>query len=98
MQLLTFPGCPNAEPTRAALREALRRLALPLEVEEIDLTAPGTPAELRGWSSPTILVDGADLEGQGRTGEAQSCRLYGGRGGAPSVEQIERRLAARLGG
>jgi copper chaperone CopZ len=96
VQLLTFPGCPNAEPTRAAMRAAMQRLSLPLTIEEIDLTAPSTPEPLRGWSSPTILVDGADLEGQPRPGDGSACRLYGGRGGAPPVDEIERRLRARL--
>lgn len=96
VKLLTFPGCPNAEPTRQVLREAMQRLSLPPTIEEIDLTAPSTLETLRGWSSPTILVDGVDLEGQAMTGEGSACRLYGGRRGAPPVDEIERRLGARL--
>lgn len=59
-------------------------------VEEIDVESPDAPDFARGWGSPTILIDGADVIGAVRsTGSA--CRLYAE--GAPSVELIRARLA-----
>ncbi len=90
VQLLSFPGCPNADAARQALRRALAAAELPPGIEEVDVTAPGTPAELRDWGSPTILVDGRDVAGSGPTGP--SCRLYddakGGTRGVPPDEMI----------
>lgn len=94
IQLLSFPGCPTAGPTRAALVEAMGRAGVSVPIEEIDTTAATTPEYLRGWASPTVLIDGVDLEGR-RGPDGGGCRLYGGRGAPPSVELIERRLRER---
>lgn len=71
VQLLYFPGCPNVD----GARDALRRLVAPrTAIEEIDTTAPNTPAHLRAWGSPTILIDGVDVAGGQPSGSC--CRLY----------------------
>lgn len=76
VQLLFFPGCPNADGARAALRRCLADTGLPAAIEEIDVTAASTPAHLRDWGSPTILIEGVDVGGQVAPTGA-SCRLYG---------------------
>lgn len=91
IQLLYFDGCPNVEPARAALREALGAEGLDEPIDEIDLQAADAPAWARGWGSPTIMIDGAELTGAQRS-DGSSCRLYPG--GAPSVAQIRRRLTS----
>jgi len=75
VQLLYFPGCPNADAARAALRRSLDALRLRVPIEEIDVTAGDGPQHLRDWGSPTILVDGVDVGGQ-RASTGASCRLY----------------------
>lgn len=94
VQLLSFPGCPNAVAAREALLRALVATGLPDRIEEVDVTAPGTPEPLRVWGSPTILVDGQDVAGAEPTGP--SCRLYDGaadgRRGVPPEQQIRRAL------
>jgi copper chaperone CopZ len=97
IQLLYFPGCPNVDAARAALREALLgdgTQTEDAEVEEIDVSSPAAPSWARAWGSPTILVDDVDVAG-GLAGGATSCRLYAG--GAPSVAQIERHLGRGRG-
>lgn len=95
VQLLTFPGCPSAEGAREALRRSLSAAGLPLRFEDIDLTAASTPARLRAWGSPTILVDGRDLAGADP--EGPGCRLYDGatgvRQGIPPDELIRNALS-----
>ena len=90
IQLLHFPDCPNAEPARAALREALRQENVTEDVEDIDTSRADAPAWATGWGSPTILIDGRDLGGEGPGGAEASCRLY--KEGAPTVDEIRRRL------
>ena len=92
VQLLSFPGCPHADAAREALRRALAAAALPVNFEEIDVSAADTPEQLRRWGSPTILVDGVDLAGEAPTG--LSCRLYANdtQPGVPSDETIRRAL------
>ena len=86
IQLLTFEGCPLADAAREQLEAALAEVGID-DYEEIDLQAPGTPESLRGWGSPTILVDGADITGQPK-GESLSCRVYGGPDGVLSAADI----------
>ena len=74
VQLLTFPGCPNAGAARDVLRLALESSGIRAIVEEVDTTAPDAPEELRGWGSPTILVNGRDVVNESPGGA--SCRLY----------------------
>lgn len=94
VQLLSFPGCPNADAARDALRRALVAAGLPPHFEDVDVTAAGTPERLRSWGSPTILVDGCDVAGADPTGP--SCRLYDGAPegvrGVPSDELIRTAL------
>ncbi len=91
IQLLHFEGCPNVERARAALRDAIAAERIDQPVDEIDVEAPDAPESLRGWGSPTILVDGIDVTGAARS-TGSSCRLYAD--GAPSVDQIRAALVA----
>ena len=92
VQLLFIPGCPSIDAARDALRRVLVMAGLPPSFEEVDVTAPKTAEPLRGWGSPTILVNGVDVAGESPAGFA--CRLYeGGKlGGVPSDEMIRRAL------
>ncbi len=92
IQLIHFEGCPNVEAARETLRDVLGRHRLAVPIEEVCTSAP---AELRGWGSPTILVDGADVGGEAAPGGA-SCRLYrdpaGRLRGSPPASLIEAAL------
>ena len=95
VQLLTFPGCPNAERARVALREAVAEEHVRGDIEEIDVSRDDAPPWSKGWGSPTILIDGADVAGEARASGEASCRLY--KDGSPSVEQIRDRIRAARG-
>jgi len=72
--LVFQPGCPNAEPARAALDRALASVGLSAEIEKVQAYGPTSPDSLRRWGSPTILIDGVDVAGGRPTGPA--CRVY----------------------
>ena len=86
IQLLTFEGCPLAGAARVGLEAALADCGMK-EYEEIDILDPETPDELRGWGSPTILVNGADITGRPK-GNNVSCRVYPGPEGVPDRSEI----------
>ncbi len=86
VQFLAFDGCPLADAARAALEQALSNCAMS-SYEEIDILDPGSPKELRGWGSPTILVNGIDASGQVK-GDSVSCRVYPGPNGVPDRRAI----------
>ena len=93
IQLIYSPDCPNVAAARTALDRALRSYPDAPPVTEIDVTDPVTPAHLRAWGSPTVLVDGVDVAGDepGTEPVALCCRLYqvGESRGAPLVVQIQ---------
>jgi hypothetical protein len=99
VQLLFFEGCPHVDAARRALRQALESVGLgEVVVEELDVDAASTPAQLRDWGSPTILIDGVDIAGE-RGPSGRSCRLYGnaGNAGVPSRSLIEEQLRRAQG-
>ena len=95
IQLLTFPGCSNATASRELVQRVLDSENVHGEIEEVNTAAPETAAELRGWGSPTILVDGIDIEGQSCLG-SMSCRLYRGPSGAVQGIPTESALRAAI--
>ncbi len=90
IELIYFRGCPHTEQARANIRQALESIGVDSAVEEWDRDDPDAPAYVRGYSSPTILVDGRDVTGEGTLAGGASCRA----GGAPSVDQIRAAIAA----
>jgi hypothetical protein len=86
IQLLYFPDCPNVDAARDALREALALENRAVAVEEVDVSRSDAPGWTKGWGSPTVLIDGVDVAGEARSGEAMCCRIY--KTGAPSIAQL----------
>jgi mercuric ion transport protein len=88
IHLIYSPGCPNVDSTRRALWRALDLLHVRASVVEVNVSEVDTPDYLRGWGSPTILVEGADVAGGAPSGDC--CGLYGPSEfpGAPSFALI----------
>ena len=92
VELIYAPDCPNLGLTRERLTEALRSVGLEAEWQEWDQAHADSPDYARDYASPTILVDGQDVSGDGAVVGADSCRLYRGEDGrltgAPPVVSI----------
>ncbi len=95
IRLLYFKDCPNVERARTNVREALDASSLADKTwDEVDVRDPLTPEEWRGFPSPTVLINGLDVDtGSCSAGSGGACRL----GGAPAVEAIKEALL-RCGG
>ena len=92
VELLAFPSCPNLPAARAQLQKALTTAGISTPWVEHDVSASDAPAHVRGFGSPTILVDGEDVTGAA-AGEATSCRVYPG-SDAPGAPPLQAILAA----
>lgn len=92
MRLLYFKGCPNVEQARANMRAAMTEAGLTPTWEETDLEAADCPERWKGFPSPTVLMDGADIV-SGATVQAgsTSCRF----GGAPGIPRIAQAINRR---
>lgn len=90
VQFLAFSGCPLAAPAKKNLETALAACGMS-DYEEIDLLSPEVSEDVRGWGSPSILVNGSDVSGASK-GNSISCRVYDNSEGVPDVETIIARL------
>jgi hypothetical protein len=92
IEVLYFDGCPNYLPAVDRLKAVLRKAGLPTEVSEIEVNDESAARTLKFFGSPTIRVNGFDIDADSRhvrdTGLA--CRRYPG--GLPSEEMIRRAL------
>ena len=101
VELLHIAGCPHTEATRRLLGESLQELGLAGDIEEIVVSDPSKAEALSFPGSPTIRIDGIDVETgilrQNR--HALSCRIYmihGNAHGAPTREMIRRAIQAAV--
>lgn len=93
IELLYVPNCPNHAPALHILRDVLSEQDVADEVREIEVSDPAQAASLSFLGSPTIRIDGRDVEPRmpesGHHG--LSCRTYlvdGKRQGVPRREWI----------
>jgi hypothetical protein len=95
VELLYDRDCPNAPEARANLERGFAQAGVRPEWTEWELSSGGTPARVRGFGSPTVLVNGRDVAGA-EPADAACCRVYevaGRRRGAPPPELIARALS-----
>lgn len=78
VEILYFDGCPNYEGAKAMVERVGRELGLDLELRLVDVRDEQTARRLRFPSSPTIRVDGRDIDATAaeRDEYALSCRVY----------------------
>ncbi|HLA16243.1 MAG TPA: hypothetical protein VJZ72_05030 [Candidatus Limnocylindrales bacterium] len=78
VELLWFSDCPNYPAVRLMLGEILAELAPGTSVDEIDATDPTVAADLRFPGSPTVRIDGHDVDPafEDPGDYTPRCRLY----------------------
>jgi hypothetical protein len=100
VELLWFSDCSNHPAARALLEEVIAELAPGTPVRDVDATDPATARRLRFAGSPTIRVDGVDVDpSYVDPGDyTPRCRLYrtsAGLRGLPERSWIEDALRQR---
>lgn len=92
VELVYDRDCPNVPGARAAIVRAFCDAGLTPRWSEWMRTATECPERVRAFASPTVLVDGADVAGEGSRALAGACRLYvdadGRQTGIPPAEII----------
>ena len=97
IEVLYFAGCPNHLPAMEIVREALNALGLQDEVHQIEIRTQVQADAMAFVGSPSIRVNGADIEPWARTAKTfgLSCRTYwhgSQRGGVPSRELLRQAI------
>ncbi len=89
VEILYFEGCPNHEPARALVERLATELRIEPEIRLVEVTDPEAAVALRFLGSPTVRVNGVDVEpgAQERRDFALSCRIYRGERGVAEQPQ-----------
>lgn len=97
IELLWFDDCPNHEAARALLRRVVDDLAPGTPIVDVDATDPAVAAASRFPGSPTIRIDGRDVDpSYADPGDyTPRCRVYwtaNGLRGLPDRSWVEEAL------
>lgn len=99
VELIYDRDCPNVGPAREQLLRALTQIRLAARWREWRRDDPDAPLYVRNYGSPTVLVDGCDV--QPCEAHAACCRIYaqpeGGQGPVPAIATIVSRLRGPTG-
>ena len=99
IEFLCWSDCPSHPEARQRLGEVLAELEVEAQVEEIEVLTDEVAARLAFPGSPTIRVDGEDVDplGAEQMGTALTCRVYiledGRYSPVPSKEMLRRALS-----
>jgi len=88
VEILHIAGCPNAVPAREIVEQALTQLGVEADVQTVLVSGEEAPGSRGFAGSPTVLINGRDVEPTQATGVA--CRIYPGGKGVPALEAILR--------
>ncbi|MGH9508818.1 MAG: DF family (seleno)protein, partial [Terriglobales bacterium] len=91
IEILYVPGCPHLQPAAELVERVLLEEGVRAEVQQVLVADEATAATLRFAGSPTVLVNGRDVEPAVVAGQGGlSCRLYANHGapGIPSRDAL----------
>lgn len=97
IELLYWEGCPSHPEAKALLEQVLAELGRDDQIVMIDVKSDEDAERLHFPGSPTIRVDGRDIDAMGANGRPSlTCRIYHRPDGrvspVPSREQMEAAL------
>ena len=97
IEFLTWDGCPSSAEARELLDRVLDFFDVPAEIETRVVETQAEAEELRFPGSPTIRVDGVDVDPAGADARpALSCRVYRRPNGTTSPLPSEYQIQAAL--
>ena len=85
VEVLFFQRCPNHPPAVELVRDVAQAIGLDVEIDEVEVRDQAEAETLRFLGSPSIRVDGVDIDPVSRTSTeyAFACRTYHGAGLPP---------------
>lgn len=97
VEVFYFEGCPNYKPAVERVQSVLRQQGIRAEMSEIEIPDVHAAEAVGFLGSPTIRVNGLDIDPAARTltNTGLACRRYSG--GAPSEDMIRTALLEARG-
>ncbi|UCC72365.1 MAG: hypothetical protein JSV86_18665 [Gemmatimonadota bacterium] len=96
VELLVTPDCPHAEAAEQLVQGTVAQLAPDAEIIRTVVRNPAEADELAFPGSPTVRVNGEDLEGSDPGPPAYACRRYQDGEGVPPEWLLEARILRAL--
>jgi len=93
IEVLYSPGCPNYLPAVEQIQRVLASESLRVEIRSVAVRTDVEAMELMFPGSPTIRVDGEDIEPDQTVIPGLKCRLYANLSGVPSEEMLRRAVS-----
>jgi glutaredoxin len=91
IEIQHFRGCPNSEEMIKRVKEAILGFEDIVEYNELLVETNELAEKLKFRGSPTVLINGEDIEGRKAPESAYlNCRVY--ENGLPEVEEIRKRI------
>jgi hypothetical protein len=84
IEILYVPGCPNYEPTFERLQAVLASESVKAGIQGLPVNTEAEAKALQFPGSPTVRVNGDDVEPHQTSVPSLACRLYENRSGIPS--------------
>lgn len=100
VEVFYFQGCPNHHSTVERVERVLAAEGISAEILQIEVTDAETAQSLRFAGSPSVRINGVDVEGSPPGVAGLSCRTYLNgsiREGVPSFEVIRRAVQNAVG-
>lgn len=94
IEVLYVPGCPNHKPAMEAVLDVLESESFEAEVCQVPVHSQSEARALHFPGSPTIRVNGGDVEPESVSCYGLACRLYGNGTNIPSEAAIRTAVAA----
>jgi hypothetical protein len=94
IQVLCVPECRNCQPAIDRVRQVLQSEGLDARIEEVLVAEETVARSLHFPGSPTVRVNGVDVEASGQAAFGLACRLYGDGTGLPSEQALRRAISA----
>ena len=94
IEFLYFENCPGHKPALSLLEQILLEKDIAASIEKIEVTSPELAAQQRFLGSPSIRINGRDIEGGEEASEyGLKCRIYLDTGsGVPSYKTLRKAL------
>ena len=88
IEILYVPGCPNYQPAVEQVERVLSSESLQAEIRSIAVKTDAEARDVMFPGSPTIRVNGEDVEPHQTSVPSLACRLYENRSGIPAEELL----------
>ena len=96
VEVLVFEGCPHAAPTLELVQGAVDRLAPGARTERVEVDTPEKAVALGFLGSPSVRINGRDIEDKTTSRGALCCRTYSGGCGIPPEWLVDAALMRAL--